>query len=214
MRLRSPRSGTLAATWVALSLLLSTGKTSAEPGLPLLAETERRALSVGQRVERPLAFATSEGAYVGGISYQVVESPPEVILAALLDAHNLPAMLPRTRWARVVSVDQTLTRIELEQGSAPFLARYTVVVERSPDQSELRFWLDQKAPHDLRDVWGFFRVKPFGPGRTLLSVGAAVDLGDGLLRPLLEGKVRRAVLSSVTGIRDFVEPRRLAAVGY
>jgi hypothetical protein len=212
--MRSPRSGILGATWVGLSLLALTSESSAESRAPSLAESERLALSAGQRVERPLSFATTEGAYVGGISYQVVESPPEVILAALLDARNLPAMLPRTRAARVISVDRTLTRIELTQGAAPFLARYTIVVEQSPDQSELRFWLDQRAPHDLRDVWGFFRVKPFGPGRTLLSVGAAVDLGPGLLRPLLESKVRSAVLGSVTGIRDFVEPRRLAAVGY
>jgi len=212
--MRSPRSGILGATWVGLCLLLSTGNLSAEPRSAALEPSERQALSAGERVERPLAFATGDGSYVGGVSYQIVQSRPEVILAALLDARNLPAMLPRTRAARVVSVDGAVTRIELTQGTAPFLARYTIVVEQSPDQSELRFWLDQKAPHDLRDVWGFFRVKPFGPGQTLLSVAAAVDLGPGLLRPILEGKVRSAVLGSVTGIRDFVEPRRLAAVGY
>ncbi|MGC4091347.1 MAG: SRPBCC family protein [Polyangiaceae bacterium] len=213
MHLRSPRRGTLGALWVCLCSLLPANGLAA-PSSPALAVAERQALSEGQRIERPLSFTTGQGSYVGGVSYQVVESPPEVVLAALLDAGNLPSMLPRTRSARVVSVDAKLTRIELEQGSAPFIARYTIVVERSPDQSELRFWLDQRAPHDLRDVWGFFRAKSFGPGRTLLSVGAAVDLGPGILRPLLEPRVRSAVLASVTGVRDFVEPRRLALLGY
>ncbi|MFZ5894084.1 MAG: hypothetical protein ACOY0T_23690 [Myxococcota bacterium] len=210
--MRSPRHGILAATWIALSvvLLAPTPSSAAETRSSSLAASEREALAAGQRVERPLTFTTSEGSYVGGVSYQVVHTPPEEILAALLDAANLPAMLPRTQAARVVSIEGGLTRIELTQGAAPFLARYTIVVARSADHSELRFWLDQRAPHDVRDVWGFFRAKPFGPGRTLLSVGAAVDLGPSLLRSLLDSKVRSAVLASVTGIRDFVEPRRLA----
>lgn len=213
MRHRSSRPG-IAAVCAALCLSTYAGLGDAEPRVASLGAGEREAIAAGQRVERPLSFTTADGTYVGGVAYQVVQSPPEEILTALLDAGNLPAMLPRTQSARVVSVDGGLTRIELVQGSPPFLARYTIVLERSADQSELRFWLDQRAPHDIRDVWGFFRVKPFGAGRTLLSVGAAVDLGGGLLRPLFDAKVTRAVLASVTGIRDFVEPRRLAAVGY
>ncbi|HET9930340.1 MAG TPA: hypothetical protein VFQ35_06630 [Polyangiaceae bacterium] len=213
MRLSSSRPGLIAVFGFSSFLLLPVNA-AAEPRTAALGVSEREALSSGQRIERPLAFETAEGAYVGGVAYQVVQRAPEQILAALLDASNLPAMLPRTQAARVVSVEGGLTRIELTQGAAPFLARYTIVVQPSVDGSELRFWLDQRAPHDVRDVWGFFRVKPFGPGRTLLSVGAAVDLGGGLLRPLLDAKVRSAVLGAVTGIRDFVEPRRLAAVGY
>jgi hypothetical protein len=214
MRLRSSRPGLIAVFGFSLCLGISPLAAAAETRSPGLRDGEREALTTGQRVERPLTFETADGAYVGGVAYQIVHRAPEQILAALLDASNLPAMLPRTQAARVVSVDGGLTRIELTQGAAPFLARYTIVVQASPDGSELRFWLDQRAPHDVRDVWGFFRVKPFGPGKTLLSVGAAVDLGGGLLRPLLDAKVRSAVLGAVTGIRDFVEPRRLAAVGY
>lgn len=214
MRLRSSRPGLIAVLGALLAFAAAPVARAAEPRAAAFAPSEREALLGGQRVERPLAFETTEGSYVGGIAYQVVHRAPEQILAALLDASNLPAMLPRTRAARVVSVEGRLTRIELTQGAAPFLARYTIVVEPSGDGSELRFWLDQRAAHDVRDVWGFFRVRPFGPGRTLLSVGAAVDLGGGLFRPLFDAKVRRAVLGAVTGIRDFVEPRRLAAVGY
>lgn len=213
MRYRSSRPGIAALSSMVCCLTLA-AHGSAEPRASALKVTERDAIVAGQRVERPITFTTGDGSYVGGVAYQVVHSPPEEILTALLDAANLPAMLPRTQSAKVVSVDSGLTRIELVQGAAPFLARYTIVVQPSADRSELRFWLDQRAPHDIRDVWGFFRVKPFGRGRTLLSVGAAVDLGGSLLRPLFDAKVTQAVLSSVTGIRDFVEPRRLAAVGY
>jgi hypothetical protein len=87
-----------------------------------------------------------------------------------------------------------------------------VVLERSEDGDEVRFWLDPGYAHDIEDVWGFFRVRPFGSNGTLLSVAVAVDLGPGLARAFFEERVQALILSAPTSIRDFMEPGRLAAV--
>lgn len=179
-----------------------------------LRASEREQLLAGSRVERPLSFGQGKGSYVGGIAYQVVNRAPSEVLSALLDVRRLPEMLPRTRSARLISTEGGRSRIELEQGQAPFVARYTVVLERVPGADELRFWLDPSAPHDIRDVWGFFRVQELASGGSLLTVGAAVDLGPGLFAGLFTRRVQKVVLHSVTGIRDFMEPRRVALVGY
>jgi hypothetical protein len=173
---------------------------------------ERRALLAGERVERPLEFIRGRGQYVGGVSYQLLRTPPEQVLLALRSAENLAKMLPRTRSARLVSRDANLAWIELRQGPSPFVAEYTVLLERDEQGDEVRFWLDPRYDHDIEDVWGFIRVREFGLDRTLLSVGAVVDLGPGLTRALFEEKVQAVILSSVSTIRDFVEPRHLAAV--
>lgn len=178
-----------------------------------LVQREREQLRSGDRVERPFRFQARGGDYVGGLAYQVVHQRAPVVLSALLDARQLPAMLPRTRSARIVDSRDGLTRVELEQGQAPFVARYTVVLQ-AVSSSEIRFWIDSTRPRDLRDVFGFFRAEPWGNDRALVTLGAAVDLGPSLVRGLIEDRVERVVLSSVTGIRDFLEPRRLAAVGY
>ncbi len=178
-----------------------------------LSAQERAQIRAGARVERPFRFEDHGGKYVGGIAYQLVRESAPVVLSALLDARQLPAMLPRTRSARLIDTRDGLTRVELEQGQAPFVARYTVVL-KAVSSSELRFWIDGSRPRDLRDVFGFFRAEPFGNERTLVTLGAAVDLGPSLVRGWLEDRVERVVLSSVTGIRDFLEPRHLAAVGY
>jgi hypothetical protein len=174
---------------------------------------ERERIRAGSRVERPLRFSERGGAYVGGIAYQVVDQGPSAVLAALLDVRLLPEMLPGTHSARLLPSRSGLTRVELEQGHAPFIARYTVVLDAASG-SEVRFWIDASRPHDLRDVFGFFRAEAWGRERTLVTVGAAVDLGSSIMRGFLEPRVQRVVLSSVTGIRDFLEPRRIAAVGY
>jgi hypothetical protein len=101
-----------------------------------------------------------------------------------------------------------LSRVELVQGGTFLDARYTVVLERV-DVETIRFWMDPSQPHDIRDVWGFFRIKPLGGGRSLITVGAALDLGDGLPR-LFEDKIAGMLLRAPRQIRNFVQPRALA----
>lgn len=216
MTARSPRCFGRA---LGVSLLLAGAPALSAPagvfvGPSELTPAERQQLTSGGRVERPLTFAPGSGSYVGGIAYQVVHRSPEAVLSALLDVRHLAEMLPRTRSARLVSSESGRAHIELEQGQAPFIARYTIVLERAANSDELRFWLDPSAPHDIRDVFGFFRVRPLGQGDSVITVGAAVDLGPGLFTGLFEPRVQAVVLRSVTQIRDFMEPGRMALVGY
>jgi hypothetical protein len=173
---------------------------------------DQEVLSGGAMVSRALRFDDADGHYVGGVSYQVVDARPEVVLAALSDVTNWPEALPRTKSARLLGSAHGLSRVELVQGGALVDARYTVVLEQA-DGDSIRFWLDPSQPHDIRDVWGYFRVKPLPGGRSLITVGAALDLGDGLARMLFEDKIARLMLRAPRHIREFVEPRALALAG-
>jgi hypothetical protein len=173
---------------------------------------DQEVLSSGAMVSRALRFDDAGGHYVGGVSYQVVDARPEVVLAALSDVTNWPEALPRTKSARLLGSEHGVSRVELVQGGALVDARYTVVLERA-DGDSIRFWLDPSRPHDIRDVWGYFRVKPLPGGRSLITVGAALDLGDGLARMLFEDKIARLMLRAPRHIRAFVEPRALALAG-
>lgn len=161
-------------------------------------------------VSRPLRFESAAGRYVGGVSYQIVDARPELVLAALSDVANWPEALPRTKSATLLESKDGLSRVELVQGGSLLEARYAVVLERAEDGETIRFWLDPSRPHDVRDVWGFFRVKALPEGRCLISVGAALDLGDGLARMLFEDRIASMMLRAPRKIRAFVEPRALA----
>jgi hypothetical protein len=177
-----------------------------------LSPAERAALAAGRTVSRPQRFARGDdGWYVGGVSYQVVRATPAEVLFALADVRSLPKALPHTESAELVSSEGRAARIELTQGKAPFLTTYTIQVEQAENGDTIRFWLDPTRPHDVRDLWGFFRVSEFGPGRTLVTVAVALDLGPGIARLLFEDRVERSILRAPARIRQFVEPRALAA---
>jgi hypothetical protein len=209
--------------WGCLLALALASSAHAEPGAKLHAAAkasaarpftarEQESLGAGSMVARPLSFDDAGGHYVGGVSYQVVDARPELVLAALSDVNNWPEALPRTKSARLLGSSDGVSRVELVQGSSLVDARYTVVLERA-DGETIRFWMDPACPHDIKDVWGFFRVQPLPGGRSLITVGAALDLGDGLTRMLFEDKIAHMLLRAPRQIRAFVEPRALALSG-
>jgi hypothetical protein len=213
MALTSPamRHAAAGPLWGCLLALALVTSAHAEPKeqTAALSSLEQEGLHAGVMVSRALRFAQGGGSYVGGVSYQVVDARPELVLAALSDVNNWPEALPRTKSARLVESKDGLSRVELVQGGSFVDARYTVVLARA-DAETIRFWLDPSAPHDIRDVWGFFRVKALPGGRSLITVGAALDLGDGLTRMLFEDKIANMLLRAPRKIRQFVEPRALA----
>lgn len=172
-----------------------------------LAQAEREALLAGEVVSRPMQFETDSGSYRGGVSYSLVNAPAAAVLSALSNVDTLPQALPNTKSARLVDVRGGLARVELVHGGG---TTYTVHIERTRGRSELRFWLDSSRPHDISDVFGFFRVEPFGQGKSLVTVAAALDLGSGLTSWLFSGAVERAVLGTPRRIREYVEPRAFA----
>jgi hypothetical protein len=209
--MRHAAAGTLWACLLALLPAPLRAETPSQPS-PALSKREQSSLEAGVLVSRALRFAQAGGSYVGGVSYQVVEVAPELVLAALSDVANWPEALPRTKSARLLPERDGLTRVELVQGGSLLEARYTVVLDRA-DGETIRFWLDPSQPHDIRDVWGFFRVKALPGGRSLVTVGAALDLGDGLARLLFEDKIASMLLRAPRSIRQFVQPRALALSG-
>ncbi len=172
---------------------------------------ERQALAGGATVSRPVRFERGDGSYIGGVAYQVVHATPAKVLSALSGPRALPRAVPRTERATLVSRDGRRARIELVQGKAPFLATYTVELEQAASGDTIRFWLDPTRPHDVKDVWGYFRVKPFGKDKTLVTLAVALDMGPGLWRLLLSDRVERIILRAPRNIREYVEPVRLTS---
>jgi hypothetical protein len=205
--------------WLFAGALLFQGSLSqaetprmALPAPSALTATEKQALLGGATVSRPVHLESGdEGSYIGGVSYQVVHSSPDRVLAALADVDALPRALPRTERAALVGRDGRSLLIELTQGKAPFLATYTVRLEQASGGDTVRFRLEPSRPHDVRDVFGYFRVTPFGHDRTLVTLAVALDMGPGLARMLLSERVERIILRAPAKIREYVEPARLVS---
>jgi len=171
---------------------------------------ERDRLLAGELVTRPLEFQRHGGKYIGGVSYQLLRASPDEVLATLQSVESLPEALPRTKRARLVESQGREAKVELVQGKGMVEATYTVHLVRVSGRNELRFWLDRNRPHDIDDVWGYFRVERFDDNRSLVTVAVALDVGPGLVRMLFEDRIQALVLSTPRHIKDYVEPRAVA----
>jgi hypothetical protein len=172
-----------------------------------LSATETIALGAGQHVTRPVEFQHDGGRYVGGVAYQIVHAPVDEVEAALRDPDALRDMLPRTKNVTLVDEQEARRRLSFRQGNDFVEAEYTVVVEDRPAQGEMRFWLDPTAPHDIDDVWGFFRVSRLDESRTLITVGVALDVGPGVVRLLFEKRIQDLILSTPERMKHALEQR-------
>jgi len=156
-------------------------------------------------VRRVLSFFEGSAKYVGGLSYQRCARPPAEVVERLQGEAAVRAVLPRVLAARRRPAPPGQQRFELVQGTLLYAAQYTVIAQRpAPAATELQFWLDPHAPHEIDDVWGFFRAQPFGGG-SLISVGVALNLGDGIIRWLFEDRIVQVMLDMPRRIRDFVD---------
>jgi hypothetical protein len=171
-----------------------------------LSAAERGALAKGEVVERALRFERGGAEYVGGVAYVVIDAPVGAVMAVLLDVQAYRTFMPMTLEAAHVARTQRELWIRLKHGNRLGEAGYTVRVRRDGGRT-LRFWLDPRHPHDIDDLWGYWRVQKLDRGRTLLTYAAALDLGFGMLRVLFEERIRARAMTTPGRLREYVEER-------
>jgi hypothetical protein len=172
------------------------------------AEVER--LQRGDTVAREQTLSRGEDRYVGGVTYTMIDARVGEIERLLADVREWPRFLPRTREARQVGTASGDALVEVAHGSGLLQVRYTIRVHRVGNV--VRFWMEPTRPHDILDVWGFFRADPSESNRTLCTYGILIDMGAGLLRDLFEKRVRELALTVPQRVRGLFLERRAAEV--
>jgi hypothetical protein len=179
-----------------------------EPGG--LTSEQHETLRGGGRIEELLELDRQGKRYVGGVSYALVRAEPRQVFDVLNQLHTLSDILPQTRNTRVIDRSGNRVRVELEQGNSMVSTTFTVFFQLEPpegrdDPHVVRFWLDPSEPHSIDDAWGFFRATRYDAQHSLVSVGALVNLGPGVIRMLFEQRIQRSILRMAKRIRDTVE---------
>jgi hypothetical protein len=183
-----------------------------------LSSEQHRTLRAGGRVEQFVKLERQGKRYVGGVAYALVRAEPRQVFEVLNQLGTLSEVLPQTRNTRIIDRSgSNRVRVELEQGNSVVSTTFTVFFQLEPpedrhDPRVVRFWLDPSEPHSIDDAWGFFRATRYDEQYSLVSVGALVNLGPGVIRMLFEGRIQRSILRMPNRIRDTVE-RTYGAVG-
>lgn len=194
-----------------LSLLFVAGALSAMPHDAAakkgdFTQAERASLRAGKLVQRPEQKRRGRLRLVGGTSFQVVDAPPEVVWQALVDTARYPRMLPQVLEARLVADRGGDRLVYMRQGQAGFVeAAYYLKVSLDRSHGDITFRMDTARPHDVRAAYGFYNIRSYAPGRTLLSYGVMADLGGGMLQSLLRGTVQEWMLKTPWMVKRFIE---------
>jgi hypothetical protein len=175
-----------------------------------LTPEQHETLRAGKRVEELVELDRQGQRYVGGVSYALVRAEPRQVFEVLNQLRTLSDVLPSTRDTRIIDRSGNRVRVELEQGNSMVSTTFTVFFQLEPpeghnDPHVVRFWLDPSQPHSIDDAWGFFRAARYDAQHSLVSVGALVNLGPGVIRMLFEQRIQRSILRMPNRIRDTVE---------
>lgn len=197
------------APLIVLALLLAHGSVVARDASAELTPEELSRLERGELVVRESSERRGELRLVGGTSYQVVEATPDAVWRALLDTQYYRRMLPELASAQLVRETQNGGRtqriVNMTHGRGPAVASYSLVMQVDAAKRDIAFRMDETRPHDIRAAWGFYTVRPYGQGRTLLMFGVLTDPGDGLFKTVLRPTVQEWALRVPWMVKRFVE---------
>jgi ribosome-associated toxin RatA of RatAB toxin-antitoxin module len=153
------------------------------------------------------------GAYklFGGQSWQIVDVPVEVAWAALKDRSGYKNFIPLATETNVSHQNEKEADVAIRQQWGPIDVRYVLQTTLESDRGAVVFRVDHSQPHDIRAGWGFIRVRPYKNGRTLVSFGALVDIGDGVFVSIARPAVRRDLLRIPYFLKRHLEGDQVAA---
>jgi ribosome-associated toxin RatA of RatAB toxin-antitoxin module len=196
------------ATAITVFLLLALVASAATAGIggSAFSEEEWRKLEAGELVARKQTTRRNGLELMGGSSWQVIDASPDVVFSALLDTHRYPRMMPQVIEAKLVASKDSERTVFVRQGHKGVAEkRYYLRVNVNKDKRDITFAVDDKRPHDLRAAWGFYTVRPFKGGKTLLAYGIMADLGGGLLSNVFSSDIHEWMLKTPWMVKRFVE---------
>jgi hypothetical protein len=159
----------------------------------------------GEHVVRPLEQERGDLELIGGIAWQRVEAPADVVWDTVTRPEHYRFLLPYAIEAQPADDGDVLIRHRVIFGEVSYRLRFAA----DPEARVLRFHVP-KAWGALRAGWGELRVKPLGDGACVVTWNVMADPHVGFLGGLFDGAVQRAMLAVPARIRKFVARQQAA----
>lgn len=166
---------------------------------------ERARLDRGDLVVRETHRQRGSLRLVGGASWQVVDMPPEAVWRALLDTPAYTHMIPLLSRARVVSHTNDRRLVYMEHESGPVNVSYYLNTHVQSSRRDITFTIDAARPHSITAAWGFFTVRPYEGGRSLISYGIMADVGDGIVAAIVRPRVHSWMMRVPSMMKSYIE---------
>lgn len=173
----------------------------------LFTPQEWQRLDEGKLVTRPSTRTKGSLRLMGGASWQVIDAAPTSVWRALLDTPRYDRMMPSVISARLIRESNGTRSVQMRQGERGLVeTSYVLKVNVHEERRDITFAVDDRFDHDMvKAAWGFYSVRPYRDGKTLLAYSVMADIGSGPLVALLRGSVHEWMLKSPSLVKRFVE---------
>ena len=189
------------------SLFASTAQATVE--LRNISVKEQVELESGRPIERRFELPYKGTKYLAAVSYGVLNTSCERSALLWTDpGKHLAKALPATRDVELVERSSQRTRLRVTHGNALVQGSWSATYRVSADGNTARFWLDDKAPRDVKDVFGYFRLSPWGERGCLVTAALAVDPGDGLAS-MFRSVIHNYLVRTAARIQRYVRKQHL-----
>jgi hypothetical protein len=199
------RLGTVLLVLALGGLLPAAADAGIEGAQAAFSAQELARLSRGELVERRITQRNGTIQMMGGTSWQVVNAPPSILWQALLDTSHYHRMLPQVVEAKLVRSAGATRSVFVRHGGGLLAPSYYLDLELAANQRSVRFKVDPSRARGVRAAWGFYELRPYAQGRTLLVYGVMADIGDGLLTSLVRSTVHEWMMKVPWMVKRFVE---------
>ena len=197
----------LAAPWILIASLvaLAAAPSPAASKTGGLTPEDKATLESGELVMKPKNEQRGNLKLFGGTSWQVVDVPLDTAWRAMQDLPSYKRIIPLATESDIKAKHGEETDLAIRQQWGPVDIRYVLQTTFDDDKRIMMFRLDHSQGEELRAGWGFLRARAWKDGKTLISFGAMVDIGDGVLVSIIRPAVRRDLLKIPSNFKGYVE---------
>ncbi|QQR89919.1 MAG: SRPBCC family protein [Myxococcales bacterium] len=144
----------------------------------------------------------------GGTSWQIISASPEDVWKTITNTNKYKYIFPFVVSAKLLKQKGSKRIVLLEHAKGPLSVSYALLGVTEEDKKELTFQLDTSRPHDIKAAWGFFTVRPWKDGKSILSYGIMLDTGDGFFKSMLREQISNTVLNVPRRIRRYIHEQK------
>jgi hypothetical protein len=193
--------------WVRVVVLLSLLASGVQAKIELrnISPQEQLELDAGRSIERRFELPHKGTKYLAAVSYGVLNSSCDRSALLWTDpGKHLAKALPATRDVKLIERTGNRARLRVTHGNAVLQGSWGATYRVSDDGATARFWLDDQAPSDVKDVFGYFRLTTWRGHGCLVTAAVAVDPGDGLLASMFRTMIHNYIVRTAARIQRYV----------
>lgn len=166
---------------------------------------EQLELDGGRAVERRFEMPYKGTKYLAAVSYSVLNKTCDRSASLWTDpGKHLAKALPATRDVQLIERQGSRARLRVTHGNAVLQGSWGATYRVSEDGTTARFWLDDKEPRDVKDVFGYFRLSDWRGSGCLVTAAVAVDPGTGLLASMFRTMIHNYLVRTAARIQRYV----------